>query len=66
MIEILFPSTAEFDLNHKKDVYERSGVSEYWIVDPKDASTHGYYLDHGKYVPFYESKSKLEFQAVQA
>lgn len=65
VIEILSPSTAEYDLNDKKDVYERSGVSEYWIVDPKDASTHGYYLDHGKYVPFYEGKSKLEFRLLK-
>ncbi len=34
VVEILSPSTAYYDLTQKKDVYERSGVREYWIVDP--------------------------------
>jgi Uma2 family endonuclease len=34
VIEILSPSTAYYDLRHKKQVYEESGVQEYWIVDP--------------------------------
>ncbi|SNZ16853.1 Uma2 family endonuclease [Hydrogenobacter hydrogenophilus] len=35
VVEILSPSTAYYDLLEKKEVYERSGVKEYWIVDPK-------------------------------
>ncbi len=34
VIEILLPSTAHYDLREKFRVYERSGVKEYWIVDP--------------------------------
>lgn len=34
IIEILSPATAYYDLRLKKDVYEQSGVKEYWIVDP--------------------------------
>ncbi|QID32516.1 Uma2 family endonuclease [Pampinifervens florentissimum] len=34
VVEILSPSTAYYDLTQKKDVYERSGVREYWLVDP--------------------------------
>ncbi len=34
VIEILSPSTAHYDLREKFRVYERSGVKEYWIVDP--------------------------------
>ncbi len=34
VVEILSPSTAYYDLRVKKDVYERAGVKEYWIVDP--------------------------------
>lgn len=33
IIEILLPSTAYYDLRHKRDVYEASGVKEYWVVD---------------------------------
>jgi Uma2 family endonuclease len=42
VIEILSPSTAKYDLEEKKDVYERYGVKEYWIVDPADGSVVGY------------------------
>lgn len=34
VIEILSESTAYYDLRHKKRVYEKTGVKEYWIVDP--------------------------------
>lgn len=34
MIEILSPSTADWDLGYKHDLYGRHGVVEYWIVDP--------------------------------
>jgi Uma2 family endonuclease len=35
IIEILSPKTAHYDLLEKKELYERSGVKEYWIVDPR-------------------------------
>src|SRR4051812_32162264 len=35
VIEILSPSSVTNDLTRKKAVYERSGVREYWIVDPR-------------------------------
>ncbi len=35
VIEILSPSSAYYDLRHKKNVYETSGVKEYWVVDPQ-------------------------------
>jgi Uma2 family endonuclease len=34
VVEILSPSTAYYDLRVKKEVYEKAGVKEYWIVDP--------------------------------
>jgi Uma2 family endonuclease len=33
--EILSPSNTRSDLKRKQEIYERSGVREYWIVDPK-------------------------------
>jgi len=33
-VEILSPSTRPRDQRLKRDVYERLGVNEYWIVDP--------------------------------
>lgn len=34
IIEILSPSNSIMDLKRKRSLYERSGVKEYWIVDP--------------------------------
>lgn len=33
VVELLSPSSEHYDLNHKSEVYERSGVLEYWSVD---------------------------------
>lgn len=49
VIEILSPSTAKYDLNQKRVVYQRSGVKEYWIVDPESKETQGYVLKDGRY-----------------
>ena len=34
VIEVLSPSTRKKDIGVKANVYERSGVREYWLVDP--------------------------------
>ena len=34
IVEILSPSTARYDLNEKKQVYEEAGVQEYWVANP--------------------------------
>lgn len=49
IIEILSPGTAKYDLTRKKDVYERCGVKEYWIVDPEKKSAQGYYLKESRF-----------------
>ena len=36
VIEILSPSTADRDRTFKRSLYARSGVKEFWIVDPVD------------------------------
>jgi Uma2 family endonuclease len=35
VIECLSPGNAHVDLNEKKTLYEKAGVPEYWVVDPK-------------------------------
>lgn len=42
IIEVLSPSNAYYDLVHKKNVYEATGVREYWIVDPQEKSIEVY------------------------
>jgi Uma2 family endonuclease len=49
VVEILSPSTAYYDLRKKFKVYEKSGVKEYWIVDPEDKSVQVFVLSNGKF-----------------
>ena len=50
VIEVLSPGTARYDEGHKKDTYERCGVREYWIANPKDYSVRQYVLENGRFV----------------
>lgn len=49
IVETLSPSTAKRDQTVKKDIYEKAGVEEYWIVSPQ-GRIEIYYLEDGKYV----------------
>ena len=44
IVEILSPSTANRDKLNKRELYERFGVKEYWIVDPSNKSVEVYLL----------------------
>ena len=37
------------DMGIKKDIYERNGVKEYWIINPWSESIEVYLLRDGKY-----------------
>lgn len=47
--ETLSPSTAKRDRTIKKEIYEKAGVEEYWMVSPQ-GSVEIYYLEDGTYV----------------
>lgn len=47
--ETLSHSTAKKDRTEKKDIYEKAGVEEYWIVSPQ-GSIEIYYLKDGHYI----------------
>jgi len=51
VVEILSlsPSTAATDTTLKKQLYERTGVAEYWIVDPDNQRLDRYRLIDGAY-----------------
>jgi Uma2 family endonuclease len=49
IVEILSTKTAKRDKGYKKDLYERCGVREYWIVLPLQRSIEVYALIDGKY-----------------
>ena len=58
VVEVLSPSTAYYDLRKKKEVYERAGVKEYWIVDPEMEEVEVYTNEGGSFRIF--SKAKKE------
>ena len=50
IVEVQSPSTARRDLREKFDLYEQSGVREYWVVFPNDKGLTVYTLQkNGKY-----------------
>jgi len=50
IIEVLSPSTRNYDLFTKYHLYRRAGVREYWIIDPKGKSVQTFILKDGKYL----------------
>jgi Uma2 family endonuclease len=49
VVEVLSPGNRDHDLVKKKDLYEKFGVREYWIVDPQTKAIIAYTLDSEKY-----------------
>jgi Uma2 family endonuclease len=49
VIEILSPSTARRDRTEKKSIYERNGVDEYWLVDPRQKTVMVFHLTESAY-----------------
>lgn len=50
VVEVLSPSTVKYDRGHKKEVYARCGVREYWIVSPGDRTVERYVQENGQLV----------------
>lgn len=49
LVEILSPGSLRRDRFHKLDLYLRSGVREYWIVDPAERQIEFLVEDQGRY-----------------
>lgn len=49
IIEVLSPATARHDHLTKRDLYERAGIREYWLVHPVDRVITVYVLKDGHY-----------------
>ena len=62
VVEILSPSTALRDLNHKRRTYEAAGVPEYLIVNPAERAGLLLRLVNGRY----EDAANVEWGAVVA
>jgi Uma2 family endonuclease len=59
-IELLSPSTGFYDLTKKKDLYERFGVKEYWIVDPLQGSIDIFANRNGTFELIFSGRGKGE------
>jgi Uma2 family endonuclease len=50
IIEILSPGNNRKELKHKYEVYEESGVQEYWVIHPNEQTLLIYTLTNGSYI----------------
>lgn len=62
--EVLSESTAYKDWNEKRDLYERSGVREYWIISTGTGSVFRFTLRGGRYGPVEETLRGDEARSV--
>ncbi|MBX2957740.1 MAG: Uma2 family endonuclease [Cyclobacteriaceae bacterium] len=58
IIEILSEGNPTHDTKRKKDLYEKFGVKEYWIIDPETRQATGYTFADGvfKMLPSYSGQ----------
>lgn len=59
IIEIISPSSILRDRIEKKNLYERMGVQEYWLVDPQYEAIEIYTLQNNRY-ELYSAATTLE------
>ena len=50
VVEIISPKSVYRDQVEKKDLYERFGVQEYWVIDPANQVIEVMYLEKSDYV----------------
>ncbi|HMJ69576.1 MAG TPA: Uma2 family endonuclease [Cyclobacteriaceae bacterium] len=62
LIEVQSPSTRKRDFTLKKNLYERIGVREYWIVNPDTKDAFGYLLNKGLYGNTLKLNSKIHIR----
>ena len=51
IVEVLSKWGIQKDLKNKYEVYEESGVKEYWVIHPEEETFLIYTLTDGKYIP---------------
>lgn len=49
VVEVLSPGNSRYDRGEKKGIYERNGVREYWLLDPRGRRLTVFQLIDGRY-----------------
>jgi Uma2 family endonuclease len=49
VVEIISPSSIRLDRVDKKELYEKFGVAEYWLIDPKNTAIEVFSFQNGRY-----------------
>ena len=65
IIEILSRGSREYDSGKKKNLYERCGVKEYWIINPVSMESVGFVLEEGKYKEIARLTNKIDSRLLQ-
>jgi Uma2 family endonuclease len=66
IVEVLSAGNSRHDKIIKKDLYEKFGVQEYWIVDPQTKEALGYTLKAGVYVEIGTFVDKIHSSLLQS
>lgn len=65
-VEVLSPSSAIYDVNVKRALYEEMGVASYWVIDPEKQSMRVFELDEdGHYQLVAKVADDEPFEAVK-
>jgi Uma2 family endonuclease len=66
LIELLSPGNKSHDTIRKKNLYEKFGVKEYWIIDPETKESTGYALEGKLYKEFFKSSGQISSRLLDA
>ena len=66
VVEVISPRTAGYDRGEKYHAYARSGVKEYWIVDPGEKTIEVFFLEADTYYAegIFRGEERLRSQVI--
>lgn len=65
VVEVLSEGNKSHDLVKKKELYQRFGIKEYWIIDAETKEAVGFEHSRGKYLEFARNIGKVSSRLLQ-